>query len=373
MRSAATRVLLIGAGHAHVEVLRQARSRPQPRVRLTLALDRNPSIYSGMLPGLVAGQYREADLSIDAVALARAAGAEVVLEAIRRVDAGGRRALTESGRELDFDLASFDVGSGVAGWDLPGVAEHALPVRPIQQLVAGLERLVARAHAASGSEPFRLLVVGAGAGGVELAFCFEARLRAEARRAVQVTLLDRAEAILSGAAPSLRRRVARAARRRGIHLELGARVEALEAGAARLAGGRALAFDAAIWSPGPAAHAFLRESGLPVDAAGYLRIRPTLQVEGCDPLFAVGDCASLPGMQKAGVYAVRGGPILAENLRRLPEGRALRAYRPQRGFLSLLNLGDATAIGVWRGIGFEGRWAMQLKDRIDRRFMERYR
>ena len=118
---------------------------------------------------------------------------------------------------------------------------------------------------------------------------------------------------------------------------------------------------------------FLRESGLPVDARGFVRVRPTLQVEGSDRLFAVGDCASLPGMQKAGVYAVRGGPILAENLRRLPEGRALRAYRPQRGFLSLLNLGDGTAIGAWRGIGFEGRWAMRLKDRIDRRFLERYR
>ena len=126
-------------------------------------------------------------------------------------------------------------------------------------------------------------------------------------------------------------------------------------------------------SPGPAAHPLLRESGLPVDARGFVRVRPTFQVEGSDRLFAVGDCASLAGMKKAGVYAVRGGPILAENLRRLSDGRALSIYRPQRQFLSLLNLGDGTAIGVWRGIGFEGRWVMRLKDRIDRRFVERYR
>jgi selenide,water dikinase len=373
MRNVAPRVLLIGAGHAHVEVLRQASLRAPPSAAWTLAVDCNPAIYSGMLPGLVAGQYRAEELAIDAVALARRAGAEVVLEAVRRVDAERRRAVTTSGRELAYDFASLDVGSDLVGIDLPGVREHALPVRPIQRLVAGLDELIARARAASGPEPFRLLVVGAGAGGVELAFCFQARLRAETSRGAEVTMVDRAEEILPGAAASLVQRVVHASRRRGIRFELGAQVEALDNGAARLAGGRRLAADAVVWSPGPAAHPFLRESGLPVDERGFVRVRPTLQVEGSGRLFAVGDCASLAGMQKAGVYAVRGGPVLAGNLRRLARGQPLRVYRPQREFLSLLNLGDGTAIGAWRGTGFEGRWVMRLKDRIDRRFVERYR
>jgi selenide,water dikinase len=326
-----------------------------------------------MLPGWVAGQYRVEDLSIDAVALARRAGAEVVLEAVRRIDAERRRAVTASGRELEYDLASLDVGSGIAGLDLPGAREHALPIRPIQQFLASVENVIARARAGSGGPPFRLLVAGAGAGGVELAFCFESRLRAETGRAVGVTLVDRDRGVLPGSPASLARRISRAAGRRGIQLELGVELEALENGGARLRGGRRLEADAVIWSPGPAAHPFLRDSGLPVDARGFVRIRPTFQVEGFDRLFAIGDCASLSGMKKAGVYAVRGGPILDENLRRLPEGRTLALYRPQRDFLSLLNVGDGTAAGVWRGISFEGRWVMWLKDRIDRRFMRRYR
>jgi selenide,water dikinase len=338
-----------------------------------LAVDSNPALYSGMLPGLVAGQYRAADLAIDAVALARRAGAEVVLEAVARVDAAGRRVFTASGRELGYDVASLDVGSGMAGSELPGVAEHALPVRPLHRFVASLSDLIARARSAPPGAPFRLLVVGAGAGGVELALCCQARLRAERGGPALVTLLERAEAILPGAAPGLARRAEGALRRRGIPLALAAEVEALEQGGARLRGGGRLEADAVIWSPGPAAHSFLRQSGLPVDEGGFVRVRPTFQVEGDDRLFAVGDCASLSGMQKAGVYAVRGAPILAENLRRVIAGRRLRVYRPQRGFLSLLNFGDGTAAGAWRGIGFEGRWAMRLKDRIDRRFVERYR
>ena len=371
--SSPIRILLIGAGHAHVEVLRRAAAQPQPGVKWTLAVDQSPALYSGMLPGLVAGQYRAADLEIDAAALARRAGAEVVLEPVRRIDDAGCRALTASGRELAYDLASLDVGSGMADANLPGVAEHALCVRPLPRFVASLPGLMARARSAPRQQPFRLLVVGAGAGGVELALCFEARLRAETGGHAEVTLLDRAASILPGAAPRLATRASRALERRGVRALLAAEVEALEPGNARLRGGRRLAADAVIWSPGPAAHPFLRESDLPVDERGFVRIRATLQVDGSDRLFAVGDCASLPGMPKAGVYAVRGGPILAENLRRRAEGRALRVYRPQRGFLSLLNFGDGTAAGAWRGVAFEGRWAMRLKDRIDRRYLEEYR
>jgi selenide,water dikinase len=365
-------LLLVGAGHAHIEVLRQAALRRAPGPRIVLALDRNPTFYSGMLPGFVAGRYRAAELAIDAVALARRAAAEVVLEAVARIDAQGRQALTESGRTLAYAIASLDVGSTVAGGSLPGVGAHALAVRPIERLIAGVEALIAASRERSQGAPLRVLVVGAGAGGVELAFCLEARLRAEAGGG-ELTLLDRSEALLPGAPAALVRRVQRAAARRGIRLVLAAEVVALEPGAARLAGGRVLAADAILWSPGPAAHAFPRDSGLPVDERGFVRVRPTLQVEGHDDLFAVGDCASLAGMPKAGVYAVRAGPLLAENLRRREAGLALRAFRPQREFLSLLNLGDGTAIGVKRGVGFEGRWVFWLKHAIDRRFVARYR
>jgi selenide,water dikinase len=372
MRSA-TRILLIGAGHAHVEVLRRAALRRHPGVEWTLAVEESPTLYSGMLPGLVAGQYRPADLEIDAAALARRAGAQLVIEKVGRVDAERRVALTVSGRPLAFHLASLDVGSRMADAELPGVAERALCVRPLSRFLASLPGLLERARSGLRGRRFSLLVVGAGAGGVELALCFEARLRAETGKGAEVVLLDRAESPLAGAAPGLARRAGRALERRGVRVVLGAEVEALEKEGARLRGGGRLAADAVIWSPGPAAHPFLRESGLPVDPRGFVRIRPTLEVEGSESLFAVGDCASLPGMQKAGVYAVRGGPVLSENLRRRVAGRDLRVYRPQRSFLSLLNLGDGTAAGVWRGVAFEGRWAMRLKDRIDRRFVEGYR
>ena len=147
-------------------------------------------------------------------------------------------------------------------------------------------------------------------------------------------------------------------------------------GGLELAGGERVPADAVVWAAGPASRELVRASALPADGRGFARARATLQLEGFDELFAVGDCATLvehPHTPKAGVYAVRQGPVLARNLRAALAGRPLERYRPQRDFLTLLNLGDGRALGAKWGLSFEGRWVMALKDRIDRRFVERFR
>ena len=114
---------------------------------------------------------------------------------------------------------------------------------------------------------------------------------------------------------------------------------------------------------------------LATDPDGFAVVRPTLQVVGCDDLFAVGDCAALPfapWVRKAGVYAVRAGPVLDANLRARLAGGTLRAFRPQRDFLSLMNLGGRRALATKWGLVFSGRAAWMLKDRIDRGFVARY-
>ena len=370
--STTRRVVLVGAGHAHVEVLRRWALQPPRDAELVLVVDRDPAIYSGMVPGMVAGRYTPRDLEINGSALADRAAGCVVLDPAARISASQRSVTTATGRVIEFDWASLDVGSTVVGRDLPGVADHALPARPIQRLIAGTDDLITRARSLPEREPFRLSVVGAGAGGIELALCFEARLRRDAGRAVSVTLLDRSDAPLAGAPRALVRRVTAVFARRGVRFQGGADVTALGGTNALLADGSKVEGDAVVWVPGAAAHAFLAQGDLPLDRRGFVRIEPTLQVEGMERLFAVGDCASLAGMQKAGVYAVRAGPILADNLRRVLKNQKPRRYLPQHEFLSLLNLGDGTALGIKRGIPFEGRWAMRLKDWIDRRFMERY-
>jgi len=355
-------------------VLRQLAMRPPQDTRVTLVVDTPVAVYSGMVPGFVAGQYRQGELQIDAVPLARRAGARVVLSAMMGLDVERRRIVLEDRPAIPFDVASLDVGSTVAGLDLPGVRERALATRPIGAFVEDIEACVERAGVSAGDASLRVLVVGGGAGGVEIAFTLRERI-VRRRASVHVTLLNGGARILAGYPDSLVRRVQRRAAACGIELRDGVRAVAAEDGWLALADGGREPFDLLVWVTGAVAPPALAGVDLPKDGRGFLHTRSTLEVEGCDGLFAAGDCAHLvafPDTPKAGVYAVRQGPLLARNLAAALAGESLARYRPQRDFLTLLNMGDATALGSKWGVSFEGAWVMRLKDAIDRGFMRRF-
>jgi len=364
-------LVLVGGGHAHVQVLRALAMARRPARRLTLVVDRPVAVYSGMVPGFVAGQYRADELEIDVVPLARRAGARVILAPVHGIDPDARRIHIEGRPPVAYDVASLDVGSTVSGIEVAGVREYAIATRPIGRFVQQIVALVARSI---GADTARVLVAGGGAAGVELAFTIDRRLR-DAGVEPSVTLVHAGEQLLPDLPAGLAARVVERARARGIDVRPGARVVGVRAGSVRLDAGDELATDAVLWATGAAPHPWLRATKLPTDERGFIRSRSTLQVEGYDDLFAVGDCASLtahPWTPKAGVYAVRQGPLLTHNLVAALQGRTLRRYRPQADYLALLNMGDGSAIGSKWGRVFEGPWVMRLKDRIDRRFMRRF-
>jgi selenide,water dikinase len=371
----AKNLVLVGGGHAHIHVLERCIEDGPPDARLTLVVDRRIAVYSGMVPGYVAGQYRAEELQIDAVALAERAGAEVVLAPATGVDLEGKRILIEGGEGVPYDIASFDIGSTVIGLDVPGVLEHARPTRPIGEFVQDFEAVVEEARAHQGDDPFQVIVVGGGVGGVELAFAVDQRLRDAVGRAPQVILVEFGPRILSRYPRSIIRRVERSAAARGIQIRCNREVVAADAESVRLGDGERIGCDALIWVTGPTSHEVFRDSELATDERGFVLIRPTLQFRDYDDLFAVGDCATFidyPDTPKAGVYAVREGPYITDNLYAAVEGRPLRPYKPQGDFLTLMNLGDGRAIGAKWGLSFEGRWVMRWKDRIDRKFMHRF-
>lgn len=366
-------VVLAGAGHAHVIAMRHLAKAPLA-ARVTVVTREILTPYSGMLPGVIAGHYAARDAMIDTRPLARALGATLIGAEIIGLDASARRLRLASGATLDYDVLSLDIGSRPNTAETPGAARHATPVKPIDGLLARFteieRRFVARGHSG------RIAVVGGGAGGVELAFAVNHRLRQLARdgAGVRVSVVAGAHGLLAGFPAGFRRRAQHALTSRRIDVVAGRRVIAVEAGALMLEGGASLEVDEVLWTTQAAAASWLARSGLAVDDGGFVRIDASLRSISHPEIFAAGDiaCFEPQPLPKSGVYAVRQGPVLAANLRAALGSHAHAAFRPQANVLYLLSTGDRHAIATRNGLSLCGKGFWYLKDWIDRRFVDAF-
>ena len=365
------RLVLVGGGHAHIEVLRDLAARPAEGIAVTLVTPFPRMVYTGMLPGHIAGHYALEECSVDLAALAKAARAQLRLTRASLVSPDARQVVLADGQVVDYDVLSIDAGSQPLVGDARGVAEHAYVVRPVERLLQGWNEVYARAVRGRINS---ITVVGAGAGGIELALAINHRLRSTLEPPhPKVSLISDAAglALPVGARWRLRRRLRRAA----IDSHVGAAVAEVGAGYLRLASGIEFATEATFWVTGAAAPGWIAESGLATDDKGFLLVDAQLRSRSHPEIFGAGDCVSNPDRPhpRAGVFAVKAAPVLAANLRAALQGAPLTRFKPQRRFLALISTGERHAVGVWNGFAWQGRWAWRWKDRIDRRFVARYR
>jgi selenide,water dikinase len=371
-------VVLVGAGHAHLEALRRLAGRVLPGTHLTLITRADRTIYSGMLPGVIAGLYHPEEAEIDVVSVAAAAGADLIIGEVTGIDVRGRLVHRQQGEPLRYDLLSVDIGASAGVRDIPGAAEHAIPVKPIDGVLARVEALRQRRLDAGGRG--RVGVVGGGAGGVELILSLERRLRRDAHDAdldpsgLSFTLVGASREILPSFPARLRRRFTALLAERGIRVIAGTRVVAVEADAVLLEGRGRLSLDEVLWATEAAAAPWVERTGLACDVEGFIEVGGTLQSTSHPNVLAAGDIATVRGhpRPRAGVYAVRSGALIAANIARIVTGRRPVARMPQRDALALISTGERYALGARNGLTFEGAWLWRLKDTIDRRFVARF-
>lgn len=364
------RLLLAGGGHAQLFVLEALARTPRPELDVMLVAPSAVQVYSGGVPGWLAEALPLEAVSFRLDRIARRAGATFVEQAVDSVDADARTVRLADGRMLPFDVLSLATGSVPTGLDLPGVRAHALPVRPF----AALPTLAARVDALAAVPDAPVVVVGGGAAGFEVATALRARLARRGWHGV-LQLVDAAPTLLQvrGSRTSA---LARAALDRlGIRVQASARVVGVTADAVQLASGT-LPSALTVWVTGAQAAPWLAATGLACDAGGSVLVGETLQSISHPHVLAAGDVAAVQGrtdVAKAGVYAVRAGPILAANALALAGGHAPAArWTPQRQFLALLETGDGRAILSWRGLAHASRAALRLKRRIDLGYMARF-
>jgi pyridine nucleotide-disulfide oxidoreductase family protein len=361
-------LVLLGAGHAHLFVLQALAKHHPADLNVTLVTPHARQLYSGMVPGFVAGHYALDECVVQLAPLVAASRVKLVQSAAVEMNAEHQAVLLANGQELHYDVLSIDTGAVLdpARVDamMPGAREHGLFVRPIE----GFGALWPRVEELADKQALSVAVVGAGAAGVELAMAVAHRLPN-----CRVSLVTGGPEPVTIYPPRVRERVRKALKKRNIAVLQEACVR-IRAGEIELASGARLACDAPILALGSHAAPWVASSGLGLDDVGYVLVNQFQQSVSHPQVFAAGDASTRADMAhpRSGVYAVRAGPALARNLAAALEGQALQAHVAPAHTLNLLSCGKREAIASWDGWSAQGRWVWWWKDRIDRAFIAKF-
>jgi len=366
-------LVLLGGGHTHVIVIRMWAMNPIPGVRVTLVSQDALTPYSGMLPGLVAGHYSMEQSHIDLSRLCKWAGVRFIEDTATAVSVQQNAVEFASRPPLYYDLISIDTGGAPRLHNVEGAADYTTPVKPVYQFYRkwqNIEKRVIDSH-----QRLNIGVVGAGAGGFEILLAMQFRVdeltKGQGRHQFHWIIRDR---ILSGHPDRIATMAQNICDQRKIHCHRGFNVVEVKQGKLSAEDGQQLELDEVLWCTEAQAPSWPHQSGIECTPAGFISISDTLQSTSHANIFAAGDVAIQINhpRPRAGVFAVRQGPVLFKNLQRVLNGEKPKPYVPQRKFLTLLSTGNKSAMGSKSSFSFSGDWVWRWKNWIDQRFMDRF-
>ncbi len=368
-QSPARQLVLLGAGHAHVHVLSLMAQAPWAGAQVTLIAPYDRQLYSGMVPGFVAGHYALEDCVIPLTPLVKRSGIRWIQRSVRALDAQAQTLTLDDGSSLRYDWLSINTGPvqnrARLEQAMPGAREHALFIRPIEAFGVLWPKVLEMGR----TRALRIAIVGAGAAGMELAMAVRQALPDAA-----LTLLCGDTPLGAGYAAPVQQRLRAALQQRRITL-LQDSASGVRPGEVVLASGATLACDVPLIATGAQSPAWLQASGLALDPQGFVAVDACQRSTSHPQVFAAGDVSTRMdrSLARSGVYAVRAGPALAMNLAATLAGQPLTAHQPPQHTLNLISCGDRYAIASWGTYSAQGRWVWWIKDWIDRRFLRRYR
>ncbi len=369
-------LVLIGGGHSHVSVLKMLAMDPMPGVRITLIARDVHTPYSGMLPGLIAGHYTFDETHIDLGPLCQFAGARLIRASANGLNLNQREVLFADRPPLPFDILSINTGSTPRAEEVPGAEKFAVKVKPINTFLKRWEELLERITESQTKK--HLAIVGAGAGGIELAFAIHHRVKEEKDSSgdpkVSIQIFSKSPTVLPHHNKLTQKKVARHLSEKGIECQLSRGISEVgkdfvidDQGTQHLA-------DEVLWVTQATAAPWIKESDLETDSQGFIKVKSTLESISHPGVFACGDVAHVieHPREKAGVFAVRQGPPLFANLVHALKSESLEPFTPQKKFLTIISTGEKYAIASRNQFAVEGKWVWKWKDWIDQKFMEKF-
>jgi len=361
-------LVFIGGGHSHALVLEKFSKKPLKNIQITLISDVIKTPYSGMLPGHIAGYYTYDETHIDLQKLADRARAKLIVDRAIDLDLKQNKIICKNIDPVDFDYLSIDIGSIPATISVTGAKEYTTPIKPVPDFLKEWEKLLAKSP-----DPLTISIVGGGAGGVELALNAQHRLQEKIDN-LKIHIFDRKGRVLADRDPAVSQILQEILIQRGIQLHFLENVIQVTPDKVICQSGLNIKCDRIFWVTQASAPKWIARSGLITDSRGFILVKDTLQSISHPHVFAAGDIATIQNYfcPKAGVFAVRQGKPLYENLVRIITEKKLKSYLPQQQYLSLIGTGKKSAIASRGSFAWESPLLWLWKDYLDRSFMNRF-
>jgi pyridine nucleotide-disulfide oxidoreductase family protein len=366
-------IVLIGGGHAHIEVVRRSASVfGDQDTDITLISPEQHAVYSGMIPGVIAGHYQASESMIDLPHLCERYGVQWMQGRFRSIDLSKQSILLSDGGEAHYDAVSLDIGSIPSCSSISGNA-NIMPVKPALQFLQQWQSVV---DGIIQDTPQTVTIIGGGVAGIEIILAMHYRIQKLVGEAAikrwNFRLISSTE-LLRGHNQKVRQSILNALVTSAVQVIQGRSVTQILENQILLDDGSLHASDHTVLATQAKAYPFLKDSNLPLSASGFVPVNNALQVPNAAGVFAVGDVAEFPQpLAKAGVYPVRQGPILAYNLHVYVHGHELKPFTAQSTFLSLIALGERSAVASKGRFYSRGALVWWWKNWVDKTFVGKY-
>ncbi|WP_113927969.1 FAD-dependent oxidoreductase [Bacillus sp. P14.5] len=355
------KVILVGGGHAHLHCLKQIRKEPLSNTRFILVSPSKYQYYSGMFSGFAEGIYPESEIRVNLEELCRKSGVEFIQDSAEKILISEKKLILGNGCSLSFSHASFDIGSSTKVNQVSGVNINT--VKPNYRVPSIIKELQ------NASSP---IIVGGGAAGVELCLALLQRKK-KLKMDGTVTLIS-SNRLISNESASASKRLEKECRKKGARLFTGEHVEEVSIKVLKT-NKQTLSHSGVLFVTGPSSFPIFKESGITATKEGYMTVSDTLQSTSHPFILGAGDCVTLlshPRLAKNGVYAVRQGPVLWENIKRILSNRPRIEFSPQKRYLSILSTGGKQAMLLYGDFYWHGRLPWKIKSLIDKKFLKQY-
>ena len=359
-------LVLIGGGHANVQVLRKLCMNRYKGLNAVLISESYGAIYSGMTPGYIEKLYSLDEITIDLQRLCFNAGATFIKDKVVRIDEKNQILYLNDNPSIKFDLLSINSGSNSDKQTIKIENDSkVISVKPINNLVSKINLID---EIIEKSSQKKVSIIGGGVASFELSFALHKRYHGN----ISLEIISKHLLEEKNLNKSSINKIKKILKNMGINL-ISKQAIAINNSEIKVDDEDVIYSDLILLSTGASLPKWLAQSKLDKDE-NFIAVNQHLQSLNFKNIFVSGDAASIQNFKrpKSGVMAVRQGEMLRDNLFLFLQNKSLKKFQPQKNWLYLIGTYKYSAILNYFNFSFEGKWCWVLKKLIDLNFMKKF-